>query len=227
MVQFNLLPDIKLEYIRVQKTKRTVQLIAGLVGAVSLGIMLLLFVTVNVIQKTHLNNLNDDIERYSQELRYTPELDKVLTVQNQLSRINELHDKKPVTSRLLGYITQVTPNSINISQLNVDFAANTMSLSGNTVSLKDINQFVDTLKFTKYAAGEGEELPAFSNVVLASFERGDEQSIYSITLGFDPVIFSSQNDVRLIVPKTTTTRSVTEKPSPLFGPTNPEAEGEQ
>lgn len=226
MIELNLLPDVKLEYIRAKKTKRTVMTIAMLVSAASFGVMLLLFVVVNVIQKTHLSNLNDDIASLSQELQNTPDLTKVLTVQNQLSSITELHDKKPVASRLTNYITQVTPADVTLAELDVDFANNSMIFRGAADSLKTVNKFIDTLKFTDYKTGSGTEAKAFSEVVLKDFGRDDQGASYEINLLFDPVIFSSAESVSFVVPKTTTTRSVVEKPEPLFQPlSNPESIG--
>jgi hypothetical protein len=180
-----------------------------------------------VVQKTHINNLNDDIASYSKELQDTPDLDKVLTVQNQLSSITELHDKKPVATRLAGYITQVTPASVTIADLTVDFETNTMSFKGAADSLKTINKFVDTMKFTDYKTGQGTEGKAFSSVVLKTFGRDDKGASYEIEAAFDPVIFGSADSVSFVVPKTTTTRSVIEKPGPLFQPlSNSEENGQ-
>ena len=229
MIQFNLLPDVKLEYRRTTRTKRSVMMIAVLVSGVSLGLMVLLFLVVNGVQRTHLSNLNDDIASLSKELEDTPDLDKVLTVQNQLNRLTELHDKKPVASRLSNYLTQVTPVDVTIAELNIDFANSTMTVKGAAPSLKQINAFADTLKFTDYNSGEdSDQAKAFSNVVLKNFGRDAKGASYELELTFDPVIFSSAKDVKLSVPNTTTTRSVVEKPGPLFQPlSDPEEESEE
>ena len=62
MVQFNLLPDVKLEYLKTQKTKRTVLLGVISVTALAVFIFILLFLIVNVFQKQHLANLDKNIE---------------------------------------------------------------------------------------------------------------------------------------------------------------------
>ncbi len=224
MIQFNLLPDVKLDYVKTRRTKRTVTSIAVLVSAASLGLLVLLFVVVNVVQRTHLNNLSKDIDLYSKELQETKGLDKVLTVQNQLNRITELHDKKPVATRLAKYMAQVTPTEVTISELEVDFASNTMFVKGGAESLKDINKFADTLKFTNFKTTSIPESAAFKDVVLKSFTTTVEGAIYEISLTFDKAIFSSAEDVELLVPATTTTRSAVENPGDLFKPLD-ETEG--
>lgn len=218
MIQFNLLPDVKLDYIKTRRTKRTVTSIALLASVGMLGLFILLFIVVNVAQRTHLNNLSKDIAKYSKELEDTAGLDKVLTVQNQLGRITDLHDKKPVTTRLSKYLAQITPAEVTIAELEVDFSTNTFNIKGAAGSLKDINKFVDTLKFTDYQTKSGDVNKAFSDVVLKSFGTNDDGQSYEIGFTFDKVIFSSAEEVEIIVPATTTTRSIVENPGPLFKP---------
>lgn len=250
MIQFNLLPDVKLEYIRANRTKRLVMLVAGSVTAVSVGMFLLLFFSVNILQKQHLKNLTNDINRDSKQLQEIKDLDKILTIQNQLSKLTELHDAKVYTSRMKEYITQVTPQNVSFAEVEVKLTEGTMRFKGSADTLRTVNQFVDTLKFTKYRTlvddGESgykysEEKSAFSEVVLFDFGRDDKGASYEITLKYDPTIFSGvsiveekegeepvkKNPVELIVPNIITTRSVTEKPDfNLFLPLS-DSEGEE
>lgn len=217
MIQFNLLPDVKVDYIRTRRTKRMVTLVATIVAAASLTIMILLFIAVNFVQKRHLDNLSNDIAADSKTLQETPNLDKILTVQNQLNSLPALHDQKPQVTRLNGFLQQVTPANASIADMQVDFTSNSITLSGNSDSLAGINKFVDTLKFTGYQYGETTG-QAFNSVVLTSFGIGQDDASYSITLQFDPVIFDSSKEIVLTVPNTVTTRSTTDKPSALFEP---------
>lgn len=222
MIQFNLLPDVKLAYIRATRRKRVVVVTATSVMAVSVTVLVLLFLVVNVVQKRHLSALSVDINASAKELQDTPDLDKILTVQNQLMKLGELHDKKPVTTRLFKYLAEVTPTDVSIAKLDVDFSLKTMKFTGASTSLNTINTFVDTLKFTTFTVTEKNEetgetrqsspKPAFSNVVLTSFGRTNDQAAYSIDLVFDEAIFDSAQDAQLVVPDTISTRSETEKP---------------
>ena len=213
MIQFNLLPDIKLEYLKTRRTKRTVMLIASAVSGSIFVIFLLIFLTVNVLQKQHLNNLNADIKRDSNTLQSIDGIDRILTVQNQLNKLTELHDSKPVASRLKEYLTQITPAQVSYASIDIDFTQSFMKFTGAADSLKTVNQFVDTLKFTKYTANESEDQKnAFSEVVLSDFGKDDKGASYSIILKFDPEIFSSQTNAQLVVPNIITTRSSTERP---------------
>jgi Tfp pilus assembly protein PilN len=221
MVQFNLLPDVKLEYMKTQRTKRMVMLAAFSAIALSVFIVVLLFLIVNVFQKQHIGNLNADIQTKTKELKDVPDLDKVLTVQNQLNSLTALHEQKPFASRLTTYLVQITPKDAKIGEVNVDFATNTMAIDGTANNLETVNRFVDILKFTEYKV-ESEQDKAFSEVVLKSFgvSSGSRSAAgttsYSVEFKFNPIIFDNTKNVELIVPNIISTRSVTEAPTDLF-----------
>ncbi len=224
MIQFNLLPDVKLEYIRAQRLKRTIVTIATIAGGASLLLLIMLVLVVDVFQKTHLHGLNSEIKANSAKLQSIPDLAKVLTIQNQIGSLSCtqqelqqgqkpcLHDKKPVTSRLFGYLKQIVPSKVSISDLTVDFDLHTIVFTGSADSLKTVNTFVDTLKFTTWQDNSN----AFTNVVLTSFGRTPKGSTYVINVSFAPQIFDSSQNIKLTVPNQVTTRSETEKPTDLF-----------
>jgi Tfp pilus assembly protein PilN len=219
MIQFNLLPDVKQDYLKAKRLKHSVIVISLLVAAASLFIFVMLALTVFAFQKVQIKGLNDSIATNSQKLKATKDLDKILTIQNQLKSLPDLHDQKPVTSRLFTYLAQLTPAQVTIGNVELDYSANTLNISGNADSLGTINKFVDTLKFTTYtdsSSGSNDAKKPFSSVVLASFSRTDKDATYQITLAFDPAIFDSSSTIVLTTPKIISTRSETEKPTDLF-----------
>jgi len=225
MIQFNLLPDVKLQYIKAQRQKRFINVVAFGAAAGALTILVLFFSYVQVAQKKHISDLNGDIKKYTATLKSTPDLDKILTIQNQLKSIPGLLEQRPAVSRLYAYIGQVTPSNVSISRYNIDFEAKTINVAGQADSLETINRYVDTYKFTTYTiSGSADQHDAFTNVVLSSFSRDTKNATYEINLTFDPVIFDGKSTVTLVVPKTITTRSTTEQPSALFTG-NPSTQG--
>jgi len=218
MIQFNLLPDVKLEYIRANRLKRLLISISILVAAACFAIAVLLFLAVNVVQKDNMNGLNKDIKATANTVKQTPDIDKIITIQNQLQSLPTLHSAKPAATRLFGYLSQVTPSNVTISNVSVDFTADTFTLTGQAADLFAVNTFVDTLKFTTYALASAGDTPknAFSEVVLGGFATTDKDATYQVTMKYDPVIFDNQNAVILTVPKTVTTRSGSNQPSALF-----------
>ena len=154
MIQLNLLPDVKLEYLKTERTKRKIILISSSFAGAALVILAMLFVVVSVLQKQHLSSLNKDIKTYSQKLSDTTDLNKILTIQNQLESLPGMHDQKVVASRLFSYMSQVTPNQASIASLKIDFATSTISFNGAADSLETVNKFTDTLKFTDYKTAD-------------------------------------------------------------------------
>lgn len=222
MIQFNLLPDIKVEYIKARRSKRMVLLVSAGVTAFSLTAFVGLFVIVNVLQTKHINDLNNDVKKYTAELEAIPDIDKILTVQNQLTSLTSLHDQKPLTSRLVDNLGQLTPAQATISDVKLDFSDTSLSLTGNADALSTVNKYIDTLKFTTYTTDSSTDTKnAFSNVVLSGFSTTTKGVSYQVVLKFDPVIFDGTKVVKLVVPKIISTRSETEKPSDLFQQTNP------
>lgn len=220
MIQFNLLPDVKLDYIKAERQKHLVVSISTIASIVAVSLFVILIVIVDVWQKKTMDDLNSDITSSSQQLQSTNSLNKILTVQNQLAALESLHNQKPVVSRLFSYLQQITPATITIATLNADFTQDTVTITGAASSIDDVNTFTDTLKFATYGtSATASQKNAFSNVVLASFSRSSKSATYTINLSFDPTIFSETSNVVLTVPNKITTRSVIDQPT-IFNDTN-------
>lgn len=220
MIQFNLLPDVKLEYAKAQRTKRTVMGMALIATAASFTLFALLFLTVHVVQKNSISDLDKDIKKYSTELRDTPDLNKILTIQNQLGSIGGLHENKVVASRATIIMQQVTPATVTISTLLMDYEQGILTVSGETDGLDKVNTFIDSLKFATFDTKDERGQKPFTKVVLSQFSRDEEGTSYTITAAIDPELFSGRNDIELTVPKTPTTRSVLEQPTGIFKQTD-------
>lgn len=199
MIQFNLLPDVKLQYVKAQQVKHQVISISIILGSVALALLVFMLVTVDVVQKKSLSDLNNDIKTYSTQLKNVSDLSSILTVQNQLNTLPTMHDKKVVAARLFTYVNQLTPQNTTLSQLSVSFTDNTMSFSGEAPSLDVVNLYIDTIKATTFKKS-GTDTKAFSSVVLSAFGRDAAKTTYTITFKFDPLVFDSAQDVTLTVP---------------------------
>lgn len=230
MIQLNLLPDIKLEYIKSKRSKRMVMVFSTISVAVSVA-LLLIMLSLTTLQKRHISDVDKDIKSLEKTLQDTPDLAKILTIQNQLNSLPGLYADRPVTGRLFPYLEQTTPTDVGIAHLILDFESSTLTIEGKSNSLESVNRYVDTLKFTSYKASdtvsatEGETAPAeeatdttatdpkaFSEVVLSQFGRDALAASYTITLKFNPEIFNAAKNIKLSVPQTVSTRSETELP---------------
>jgi hypothetical protein len=211
MIQFNLLPDVKLQYVKARRMQHVAVVVSAIATIVAIVVLLFSVFFVDVVQKKSLKDLNSDIKKYTAQVEKTPSLNKVLTIQNQLNSINSLEASRPEVSRVFGYITQLTPSAATIDTFNLDISANNMTISGQANNLTTVDQFVDTLKFTTYSAGNG--------VILSGFglpAPGASGSSYSISTDFTPAIFNASENVTLSVPNIISTRSETDQPVGLF-----------
>lgn len=224
MIQINLLPSIKAEYVKAQRTKRTVISVSIIAIAASLGIVGILASIAFGAQQIQLSSLQDKTTENEAKLKEVNDLDKILTIQNQLVALTPLHDAKPVMSRLFTYMQQTTPDSVTLEKYAVNNDDFTWTVEGEAPSIELINKYVDTLKFTEIATTqEGQEpAKAFNEVVLSSFAKSQEGYTYNIAFKFNDQLFSSANsDIKLTVPSTVTTRSQTQLPTgDIFAPSS-------
>lgn len=219
MIQLNLLPDVKLRFIKARRAQRLVLVISVLVSAVALGILIVMFVIVDGLQKKNISDLTNNINSEVSKVQSSPSLNKLLTIQNQLKTLPSLEAQEPVASRLFGYLQQSTPSNISLGHLNFGFNNGQFTISGTAPTIADVNAYVDTLIFTTYkpssnASGNGS--PAFSQVLLTSYSlpsSDDPSASFTITGDFNPAMFNvSSSNVTLTVPSEVTTRSVLDQP---------------
>jgi Tfp pilus assembly protein PilN len=229
LIQLNLLPDVKLEYIKAQRSRRLVLTVSVLATIVSVVILVLLL-SYSALQKKHLDDLSSDITNETNQLQQKPHISQILTVQNQLESLTALHAGKPAASRLFDYLNSVTPAQVNITTFNIDFTAQTASITGTADALSSVNKYVDNLKATTYTSSSNSEAAAaFGNIVLSSFGLTSGQSAqsatpaqnaqpatYTITLSYDQNIFDITQKINLSVPTQTVTHATAPQSGDLF-----------
>lgn len=228
MIQINLLPDIKKEHLKAVRQKKAILSTATISSGVFLAVVVLLALAVFGVQKARIDSLTKSIEEDIAQLKGVQDLDKVLTIQNQLMALPALYEGKPNAGNVFGYISAVTPADVKLSSTQLSFdpatqATNNMEISGSTATFKDVNRFADILKNAKYElidTGSDKKIEgnAFKSVVIESISK-DKQSteggatLFTIVIQYDPEIFNIEYDkVSLKVPKITSSVSSTEKP---------------
>ena len=223
MLELNLLPNVKINYLKTQKLKHSIVSICIILSLVFVILFGGFMYYVYMFQKAEINNQNAKITSYIAQIKSNKDLNKILTVQNQLNSLPGIEANTTVPSRLFGFMSQLTPTNATISDLNVDLTSNTITINGSANNLGTVNQFVDTLKFTTYQSGSSSHGKlAFNAVVLSSFSYSSNSSSvsnpaqYTITFNYDPNLLSDANNVSLVVPHLTTTRSIINQPLNLF-----------
>jgi hypothetical protein len=169
-----------------------------------------------------MNNLNSQITTDSTQLKSIPNLNTVLTVQNAVNALPSLYAQRPIATRLPTYLSQVTPSTVTISSLTINFTTNAIDFTGQATNLAAINIFVDTLKDCNYqATSNSSSVSAFTDVALGSYGLGNQTGstgtsgssqstavTYAITASFDPSLFDqSSTSTTLNIPGNSYTRT--------------------
>lgn len=190
-VQFNLLPDSKLNLNRAQRTKRLVYTIAVIASGASVILLILMLLLVDGVQKKLMNDASAKVDKSSSQLQAL-NVGKIITVQSQLQALPALHQNKHITSRIFTYLPKITPPNVSITKLDLDLVNNTMVISGTADSQQAVNTFIDTLKYATYSLGpQTPAAPAFQQVVESGFNLNAGNVGYTLNMQFDPKLFTN------------------------------------
>lgn len=123
MIEINLIPDVKQELLRAQ-AQRNIVISASIVLAIAAGaVVVLVALYVFGGQKLLMDNANKTIDKEYATLSSVEDLDRLLTIQNQLKKVSELNASKNAGSRLYGMLNVIVPSSpheVTISSLTVE-----------------------------------------------------------------------------------------------------------
>lgn len=211
MIEINLIPDVKQELIKAQRVRARV--IAGsiIVGIVSISIVTLLAMYVFGAQPARSYFADEGIkEQYDDKLKNVPDLTKILTIQNQLSKISSLNSSKKIDSRIFDFLKAVVPkapNDVAYSSLIIDAANSTISIDGQAVNgYSAVEIFRKTIEssIVKFDGSDG--IPIASEVKTSNLSYGEDTSgekVLRFTLNFvyAPELFSpGSKNASVVIP---------------------------
>lgn len=233
MIELNLLPDVKQEFVHAQRLHRKIISAMILLIIVSVGLVALIAVNLYVVQSVHERIVDGDIKNHTKQLQEQDNLTRDLTVQNQLAALSDLHKDKSIYSRLFDYLLVLNPkapNSIKISQLKVDSETKTITIDGSAMNYKAVGVFKDTLENAALTTSQGSEDSAvFTDVQLSDVGLGQDSFGANITtfkfiLTYSDEAFArdTQNATVTVPNKNTTPSS---QDSSVFGQTNSKENG--
>ena len=167
MISLNLLPDVKKDLLRVRRERNLVVSISVVVVGASIGVLLLLSGTLGVLigAKALMENSIKNDEQTIKQAQKKKQLDKYITIQNQLKQIGKLKSDQQVYSRLMDYLTQLNPaapNNVQISSAKIEAPAGssgdtssssssasadgiTMTIEGKTTNFSALDVYKNTL----------------------------------------------------------------------------------
>jgi len=136
MIEINLLPNVKRELLKTRVMRNRVISISFLVGGASIAAVVVLAlilgsqIAAEAVQSGVIKDRND-------KLMAVEDLNKVVTIQHQLTKINEQHSRKKLNSRIFDVVTAVNPvapNNVSFSDIKVNPESKTITLEGSAVN---------------------------------------------------------------------------------------------
>ena len=117
MIQINLVPDIKQEFLRSRRIKNVAISVSIFAGLASIGLVIALAIILGVqygVEKFTDGQIKDTYAKLNERTN----LSDIVTIQNQLATIPEQHDKKSMDSRLFAILSVVNPKAPNDSKFS-------------------------------------------------------------------------------------------------------------
>lgn len=224
MIQLNLLPDVKKDYLKSQRMKRNIITFSILGSIVIAGLVMLLALYVHGAQRLARNQLQGDIDKSSKELSSLKDISKILTVQGALAALPTLHDQKYINSRLFEYLKVLVPNDVSLSKIEMDHKTRTLKVSGRSTEYKTLNVFVDTIKTSELTRGADDarsKLVPFKNVTVTSATKSPDPQRpgieFVVTMQYDTAIFNAKTKKPTMAVPAATTGQGFVKSNELFG----------
>jgi len=160
MIEINLLPNVKRELLKTRAMRNRVISISFLVGGASIATVVVLAlilgsqIAAEAVQNGVIKDRND-------KLMAVEDLNKVVTIQHQLTKINEQHSGKKINSRIFDVVTAVnpvTPNNVSFSDIKVNPESKTITLEGSAVNgYSALETLKKTILNTKVQTTDGDK----------------------------------------------------------------------
>jgi len=183
MIEINLIPDVKQELIRARRIRSAVVSGAIITTIVAVGIVVALAVYVYAVQAVRDNLANDAIKTGSAKLASVEDLSKMLTIQNQLTKMSALNDDKTINSRVFDLLLAVippAPNTVQVSKLVVNTTDETMTLEGQTPTYSSLETFKKTLDAAHIRYNDSDskqqEIALASSLSLSNISFGENET---------------------------------------------------
>lgn len=205
MIEINLIPDVKQELIKARQTRTVVVGLATLISLISIGVVLLLAIYVFTFQTVRNVFADNTIKVNNEKLEQVEDLSKILTIQNQLTKISDLNSNKIISSRIfdvLKVIIPKSPNEVQISKLVIDPSTELVTIEGQAqAGYSALEIFKKTIEGAKLKYKDSEnadkEVSMASNVVPGETSYGEDvggKKVLRFTISFTNAeeLFSSE-----------------------------------
>jgi Tfp pilus assembly protein PilN len=202
MIEINLVPDVKQELIRARMVRSAV--ISGAIIAIIAAAALVVVLAIYVFGVQTVRNAVADasIKSGSDKLAKVDDLSKVLTIQNQLTKMSALNNDKKINSRvfdLLQAIIPPSPNEVQVSNLTVDATAGSITFEGQTPSYPSLEAFKKTIGAAnvrfKNTDGKQTDVVLASSLSISNVSYGEDATgakvlRFTVSFTYAPELFS-------------------------------------
>lgn len=115
MISLNLLPDVKKDLLKVRRERNLVMMVSIVAVIGSLAVLGLLFLWMGALTGLKMLDENkiNDAKAKIETAKEDEQLDKYLTIQNQLAQIDGLKGGQLIHSRLMDFLVQLNPAEPN------------------------------------------------------------------------------------------------------------------
>ncbi len=183
MIQINLIPDVKQEFIKAQRLRATVISFSIIIAGVSVAALVLLATYVYGAQALRSSMSDSKIDELHKSLASDEDLPHVLTIQNQLSLISEMHTNKEVHSRIFDILASTnpsSPNNINITNVKVNTGMRIIEIeayaSGGYPAAEVYEKTVERTVIRFIEDDEAVDVPLASNITIGETSYGQDSS---------------------------------------------------
>lgn len=186
MIEINLVPDVKQELLKAQRTRGAVISIAIVSSIAAAGLVVLLLVYIFGVQLGRNALLDSQIKDKSSQLAEVEDLSQMVTIQNQLTGIDELNKQKTMLSRIFDALSAVVPatgnNVVNISQVDVDTTGKKTRIEGQTGTYDSVEVFKKTVEGAileladRNADNEKSTVPLASDISVSDVSYGEDSN---------------------------------------------------
>lgn len=215
MIEINLIPDVKKELIKSERVRATVVSIAILVGIASLVLVVIMFLALGT--QAVLGGVADGrIEQENKKLQSVPDLHNTLTVQNQLTKLTEMHKSKHIDSRVFDVLTAIIPakpNDVSVTKLGLDSATSQITIdaqaAGGYSALEVFKKTIGATKFHFTEVGDSKTVSvplatdiAESNTSFGEDDQGNKILRFTLSFTYPSELFDTASTQAIIVAPT-------------------------
>lgn len=232
MIELNLIPDVKREFIRAKQQQALVITVSVFVGIAAVGVIAVLGLLIGT-QLVRDKLAQDAVNTRYAELQKVDGLSNMLTIQNQLAALSSQNSARTMDSRIfdvLDAINPPAPNNVSFSSVKLNPIDKTISLegsaSGGYVATDTLKKTILNSYFEYIKAGETTKTKVtLTNAVSILDTHFAQDSNNKTTLQFsmsfvyaDDLFANSITGAHILGPKgqTDVTDSKTHVPDDLF-----------